>query len=218
VPDEPPRSKGCQGFRESIRPDFRDPAEFSELQRLSCILEGSQDRIFGGSRGVVPILIENETWDAEGGVEFQGNGVEGWRLAMFDGEGETLCGSPSKIEIGVTPGMKLGRPAKRLPGSKRVSALFRVVNDHDRRVVGALEIPELGEKRCDLSRRVLVDPVETHEGVKDDEPGTKRGDCVLEPFRVPLVCAHTITDELAVAIIDGKRGGWEGNRVMRASI
>ncbi len=49
---------------------------------------------------------------------------------MFDGEGE-LVGVAAQVEVGVAPGMELGRAAQRLAGSQAAGALAGVVDQED---------------------------------------------------------------------------------------
>src|SRR5690349_2319944 len=82
-----------------------------------------------------------------------------------------VCPPSPEIEIRIPPGVKVTASAQAEP---RLGAfcpgLPGVVDDEDRYVLLALELPEVSKDAGDLEGSVLVDPVKTHEGIKDEEP------------------------------------------------
>src|SRR5215469_2586665 len=60
------------------------------------------------------------------------------RRSVLDSQGESIVGLFAQIEIGVAPGVELGRAAERLAGTDAASALLGVMNDQDGDGVAAL--------------------------------------------------------------------------------
>jgi hypothetical protein len=81
--------------------------------------------------------------------------------------------------------VQLGRAAERLAGAG-VAALACVVDEDDGAAEAALELAEVGEQRSDLGGGVLVDAVEPHEGIEDDEARAQAIDGLEEAPAVGL--------------------------------
>ena len=76
----------------------------------------------------------------------------------------------AEVEVRVAPGVEFARAAQRLAGAHLAAALARVVHEHDGDVVAALELAQVREQRRDLAGEVLVDAVQAHEGIEDEQP------------------------------------------------
>src|SRR5271154_423688 len=96
----------------------------------------------------------------------------------------------SEEQEGVGPGEEVARAAEALP---RVTpaVLAGVVDDEHGDIVGALQLAEVAEERGDLPGVVLVDAVQSHEGVEDEEPRCVARHGVSEP---PLVMVAVETE------------------------
>jgi hypothetical protein len=81
--------------------------------------------------------------------------------------------------------------------AEEARALDRMVDEDDGAAEAALDLAEIGEQRGDLGGDVLVDAVEPHEGVEDDEPRPQGFDLGGEVRGVGLdVEAHDRVDDL----------------------
>jgi hypothetical protein len=110
------------------------------------------------------------------GAQFKRKRVERSRIALLDDEGECV-GLSAEVEVRVAPCMEVARAAETKPGLRLPDArLTRVVDHEDGEVVLALEVAEVGEDARHLERRVLVDSVESHEGIEHEQPGLEFGD------------------------------------------
>ena len=100
------------------------------------------------------------------------------RGAVLDRQREPLTVAP-QVEVAVAPRVQFGRAAERLSGAG-VAALARVVDEHDGAAEAALQLAQVGEQRRDLGGGVLVDAVQAHEGVEDDEPRPQAFDLLAQ--------------------------------------
>ncbi|MBE7448976.1 MAG: hypothetical protein HS111_08780 [Kofleriaceae bacterium] len=82
--------------------------------------------------------------------------------------------------------MELARAAQRLAGTHLGAALARVVYEHDRDVIAALELAQVREERRDLAGDVLVDAVQAHERIQHEEPRPELGDGLGQRVAVAL--------------------------------
>ena len=115
--------------------------------------------------------------------EFQVDGGRGRGRAMLDGERE-LGTVAAQIQVRVAPGMELGRTAQRLACAQTAAALFGMMHEQDSETVTALQFSKIGEERRDLAAGVLVDPVQTNEGIEHQQPGSEIGDRFLKASAV----------------------------------
>jgi hypothetical protein len=74
----------------------------------------------------------------------------------------------AQVQVAVAPCVQLRRAAQGLAGAG-VAALAGVVDERDGAAEAALQLAQVGEQRGDLGGGVLVDAVQPHEGVEDDE-------------------------------------------------
>jgi hypothetical protein len=80
--------------------------------------------------------------------------------------------------------MELGGAPERLPGSDVGGPLTGVVDQEHGGGEGPLQVTQVREQGRDLGDGVLVDAVESHEGVEDEQPGTEGGDRLLQAVAV----------------------------------
>ena len=86
----------------------------------------------------------------------------------------------AQVQVRVAPGMELGRSAQRLTGAQAAATLFGMMHEEDCETVASLQFSQIGEERRDLAAGVLVDPVQPHERIQDQQPGREIGDGLLE--------------------------------------
>ena len=98
---------------------------------------------------------------------------------MFDGEGEVTAVA-SQIEIGVTPGMELGRAAERLPGADAAGAFLSVVHDQHRNRMTALQFAQIGEQWGNFATGILIDAMQADEGIEYEQAWLEAGHCLVE--------------------------------------
>jgi hypothetical protein len=107
---------------------------------------------------------------------------------------EELSAVASDEQEGVGPGEEVARAAEALPRVTHGAVLAGVVDDEHGDVVGALHLAEVAEERGDLPSVVLVDAVQSHERVEDEEPR-----CVLR---------HGVAEtSLVMVAVETERGG-----------
>ena len=88
---------------------------------------------------------------------------------MLDGHDDLLVPA-AQVQIAVPPGVQLTAPAQGLPGPGR-GALAGMMDQQDGAREAALDVAQEAEDGGDLGDGVLVDAVQAHERVEDDEPG-----------------------------------------------
>src|SRR5580658_10493758 len=104
-----------------------------------------------------------------GGDEPEGEGVGWGGGAMLDGERQGALLS-AQIEVGITPGVEIAGAAKILACLPAAAILACVVDDEDGEIEVALQGTQVAEHGGDLSGVVLVDAVQAHEGIEDEQP------------------------------------------------
>ena len=82
----------------------------------------------------------------------------------------------AQIEVGVAPGVELGGAAQGLAGADVAGALPGVMDDEHGDAVAALQLAQVGEQRRDLAAGVLVDAMQAHEGIEDEQARLQSGD------------------------------------------
>ena len=65
--------------------------------------------------------------------------------------------------------MELGRAAERLAGADAAAALPGVMDDEHGHAMPALQLAQEGEQGRDLAAGVLVDAVQAHERIEDEQ-------------------------------------------------
>ena len=104
---------------------------------------------------------------------------------MLDGQRDVVA-IAAQIEIAVAPGMELGRAAQRLPGADAAAALLGVVDDEDGNAVAALQLAQIGQQWGDLAAGVLVDAMQAHERIEDEQARLQSGDGLGEVAAVGI--------------------------------
>ena len=94
--------------------------------------------------------------------------------AMLDGERDAIVAVAAEIEVGIAPGVEFGRSAQGLTGADGASALPGVVDDGDGDCVAALQFAQEGEQRGDLAADILIDAMQAHERIEDQQPRLER--------------------------------------------
>ena len=105
---------------------------------------------------------------------------------MFDGERDAIVGVAAEVEVGISPGVEFGRSAQGLTGSDGSGALPGMVDDGDGCGMASLQFAQEGEQRCHVAADVLVDAMQAHKRIKDQEPRLEGGDGLLETRAVGL--------------------------------
>jgi len=101
--------------------------------------------------------------------------------AVLDGEEKGVLLTPD-VEVGIAPCVEVAASAERLAGLRASAAIFAcMMHDEDGDVVLALQRTEVAEQRGDLTGVVLVDAVQAHEGIKDEETRRVSADGVAQP-------------------------------------
>ncbi len=117
-----------------------------------------------GEPGLVSDEAQRDVGDSSGGV-------------VLDGEDRCLALAP-EVQIRVARSVKLRGAAQGLAGPDVSRPLAGVVDDKDGKVVLALQLPQKGEQRRDLLGSILVDTMQTHEGIEDEQRWFQVGDGV----------------------------------------
>jgi len=102
---------------------------------------------------------------------------------MFDGERKPICLS-AQIEVGVTPGMDLAGSAQRLTRAQMSGTFAGVVDEQDGGCMAALQATQESEQRSDVRGDILVDAVDSDEGIENEEFWPQAGNGLLQPFLV----------------------------------
>jgi hypothetical protein len=96
--------------------------------------------------------------------------------AMLDREQHGVLLS-AEVEIGFAPGVKVTAAAERQAGlGAGTAVLLCAVHDEDGDVMLALQGAEVAEQGGDLAGVILVDAVETDEGVEHEQAGREPAD------------------------------------------
>ena len=96
--------------------------------------------------------------------------------------------------------MELGRSTQRLPRAQAATAFFGMMHEQDCETMASLQFSQIGQERSDLAAGVLVDPVQPHERVQDQQPGRKIRDGLLETSAVAVsTCSPAGVSESSVS-------------------
>ena len=93
---------------------------------------------------------------------------------MLDGERDAIVGVATEVEVGIAPGMEFGRAAQGLAGAEGSGALPGVMDDGDGDGMASLQFAQEGEQRCHVAADILVDAMQAHERIEDEEPRLER--------------------------------------------
>jgi hypothetical protein len=136
-----------------------------------------------------------------GAEEGKGGGLGSAGGAVLDGQDELLA-LTTQGERGVDPGEEVTGSAQVLAAGG-AAVLARVVDDGEGQVVGALQLAQISEDGGDIAGLILVNAMEPHEGVEQEEPGSMAPDGLREAALVAwLIEAHAGRGDHA----DGKCG------------
>ena len=86
----------------------------------------------------------------------------------------------AEVEVGIAPGMEFGGASQGLAGADVAGALLGVVDDDDGDAVAALQLAQIGEQRRHLAAGVLIDAMQAHEGIEDEQARLQLGDGRIE--------------------------------------
>ena len=90
---------------------------------------------------------------------------------MLEAEAEAVL-TADEVGVGVAPCVQVGAAAKRL-AELGAAALAHVVDDGDGDVVLSLQVTEQAEEAGDVGCAVLVEAVQAHEGVEQEQGGAQ---------------------------------------------
>ena len=187
VVDAPLAHQRSQDGADGVVPGGGAFADLALRQRRIRVGERLEDAPFGGF-GPRRRLGGIDLAQPQGGPlavigEFDLDVVEAGGGAMLDGH-EDLPVPAAQVQIAVSPGVQLTASAKRLPRPGG-AALSRVVDEQHRGGEAALDVAQEAEDGGDLGDGVLVDAVQAHERVEDDEPGPDALDRLDQALAVP---------------------------------
>jgi hypothetical protein len=92
--------------------------------------------------------------------------------AVLDCEVQALAVA-TQIEIGIAPSVQLGGSPERLTTALMRGTLTGMMHESDGGMVVALQRAQIGEQRCNLAGEVLIDGVQAHERVEDQQRRTQ---------------------------------------------
>ncbi len=104
---------------------------------------------------------------------------------MLDGEAQIVA-MAAEVQVRVAPGVEFRGTAQGLAGADAPAALLGVVDHGHGDAVATLQLAEVGEQRRHLAGGVLVDPVQAHERVEDEQPRLQLRDGLVEAGAVGL--------------------------------
>ena len=120
--------------------------------------------------------------------EFECHAGHGRGGAVLDGQRDIAAVAgvavAAEVEVGIAPGMELGGAAQGLAGADVASALLGVVDDDHGDGVAALQLSQIGEQWRHLTAGVLIDAMQTHEGIEHEQARLQVGDGVVEASAV----------------------------------
>jgi hypothetical protein len=114
-----------------------------------------------------------------------GEGVYARGCSVFEREHEASVVA-EEVGVRVAEGVEVGGSAERL-ARLRAALLADVVDEDDGDAVGALELAEIGEEAGHFLSVVLVQGMEAHEWVEEEQAGVERLDRRREPSTLERV-------------------------------
>ena len=171
--------KGGEGFAEALGAHARSLPQFLAVEGDGRGGEGLLDSLAGGGLRLAGVEFFVGAIDhVKGGRGTLGSELEdkivgGGSGAVLDAE---VQGVPlaAQVKVRVSPCVELGGAPQSLPGAEMGRALARVVDQEDSRAEAALKPAQEAEKRRHLGGGVLIDAVQAHEGIEDEEPRVER--------------------------------------------
>ena len=110
---------------------------------------------------------------------------------MFDGQREIVTVS-AEVEIAIARGAELGRTTQRLSGACVACAHARVTDGEHGRAMPALQLAQIGEQRRDLAAGVLIDALQAHERIEDEDAWLQSCDGLGEAVAVGYQSRRTV--------------------------
>src|SRR5262249_20809820 len=108
------------------------------------------------------------------------DGRDGRSGAVFNGQRESIFALLLEIEIAIAPGVELGRAAQRLTGADAASAFLGVMNDQNGKAMASLQRAKIGEEWRDLAAGVLIDAMQAHERIENEQARLQLANRLLE--------------------------------------
>jgi hypothetical protein len=129
---------------------------------------------------------------------------------MLDAELQ-LSADATQEGVRVAPGVELGGAAQGLAAALVGSSLSGVMYERDSGVEVTLQVAQVGEERSDLGGSVLVDAVQTHEGIEHQQFWTQEGDGGGQRLSIVVAveseCRHGDEVNVEVFEVDAGNGG-----------
>jgi hypothetical protein len=189
--DETGRGHGREAFVERGGADAAGGAQFGEWSGLVAVCEGCGDALVNGSGCRVGL------WCAIGLDRLKGQNVaslgklerkvgDGGGGAMLDAQDDAIVTITAEIEVGIAPGVEFRGSAQGLTGADGTGSLFGMVDDRDGDGMAPLQFAQEGEQRGDIATDILIDAMQTHERIEDQEPRLQPGDGGVETGAIRL--------------------------------
>ena len=166
-------------------------AQFGERPGLVAIGEGRGDALIDGSRfdtmlGLVIGLYRLEGKSIVALDQFKRDAWRGGGGTMLDAQDDTIVTVPPEIEVGIAPGVELRRSAQGLTGADGAGALFGVMDEHHGDGVAPLQFAQEGKQRGDVATDILIDAMQAHERIEDEQARFQPGDGLVQTYAVSL--------------------------------
>jgi hypothetical protein len=181
---------------------------------LLAVCEGCGDALIDGGwfDTVLGLAIGLSRFEGKSVIaldQFKRNARHGSGGTMFDGQDDAIVTVSAEIEVGIAPGMELRRSTQGLPGADGAGSFFGMVDKHDGDGVATLQFAQEGEQGRDVAADVLVDAVQTHKRIEDEQARFQPGDGLIETCTVGLeIEAQTgLGDHLHVEFGETDAGG-----------
>ena len=208
--------EGGEALVEGGGADAAARAQLGERQRAVDIGECGSDALVDGtgSRRLRGSRFDDLERESVGALsEFECHAGHGRSGAVLDGQGDIAVFAgiavAAEVEVGIAPGMELGGASQGLAGADVAGALLGVVDDDDGDGVAALQLAQIGEQRRHFAAGVLIDAMQAHEGIEDEQARVQFGDGRIEASAVGLkIEPHGgCGDDLDVEISEAEAGG-----------
>jgi hypothetical protein len=166
-------------------------AELGEWPRFCCSGERCGDALVDGGLldEAFGLGIGLDGLQGEGVIalgEFESDAGDGGGGAMLDGQHDAVVAVAAEVEVGIAPGVEFGRSAQGLTGADGTGALSGVVDDGPGDGVTPLQFAQEGEQRGNLPADILVNAMQTDEGIEHEQARLQPGDSLLEACAVSI--------------------------------
>jgi hypothetical protein len=189
--DEASSGHGGEAFVESGGANAAGCAQCGEWPGLVAIGEGRGDALIDGIRfdtmlGLVIGLDRLEGKSVVALDQFKRDAWRGGGGTMLDAQDDTIVTVPSEMEVGIAPGVELRRSAQSLTGAYGARALFGMVDEHNGDGVAPLQFAQEGKQRRDVATDILIDAMQAHERIEDEQAWFQPGDGLFQTYAVSL--------------------------------